>query len=236
VRGRWATARAAAGRSRLVAAAVAGALGCGLVAACSAADDDDDDAVTPATDVVAATTTSVVRSELDTPGATAETPGLSLEDDPLGTSTVPATAPPVSGPDPAIAVGGADAEGDLAVSLDVNRFTVSGERITNAGNPYHEIATVDTSFTLVVELYPDAGLGWDGSLGQWPTDCVHDGICVYFDRDGAGDEPTLVAAPEGVIDVTRLDEGGYAVTLIGLRFPADDGGGYRLSDITLATP
>jgi hypothetical protein len=223
------------GRRRLAAAALAGALGCGLLAACSA-DDDDAEAAVPDTEVAAATTTTVVRSELDTPGATAEVPGLSLEDDPLNTSTVPPTAPPVGTPDPAIVVGGADAEGDLAVGLDANRFTVSGELVANAGNPYWEIATVDTSFSLVVELYPDAGLAWSGGTGDFPTDCVVQGICVYFDRDGTGDDPTVIAGPDGVIHIERLAEGDVSVTLIGLRFPADDGAGYLLSDLTLATP
>jgi hypothetical protein len=224
------------GRRRLVAAALAGALGCGLLAACSAGDDDDDpDAAVRDTAAAEATTTSVVRSELDTPGATAETPGLSLEDDPRNTSTVPPTAPPVVGADPAIVVGGADDQGDLMVGIDVNRFAVSGELVQNAGNPYWEIATVDTSFSLVVELYPDAGLGWTGATGEFPTDCVVDGICVYFDRDSAGDEPTLVADPGGVIRIERLAEGDVSVTLVGVRFPADDGAGYVLSGITLAT-
>ena len=228
---------APAGRRRLVGAALAGALAVAALAACSDAGGggDDEAAATGDTAVAETTTTTAVRSELDTPGATAEQPGISLEDDPLAVVTVPPTMPPQVGADPAIMVGGVDAQGETALALDVSRFPVAGELVPNAGNPYHEIATVDTTFMLAVELYPDAGLGWDGSTGEWPTDCDGAGICVYFDRDGDGDEPTLVAAPDGRIRIDSLAEGAYAVTLVGLRFPADGGGGYHLADVTLAS-
>lgn len=78
-------------------------------------------------------------------------------------------------------------------------------------------------FLFALEMYTTFGGGWSGDTGTYAISCSSGGtgICVRFDPDGDGPEPDFGAdhGITGTIEIRRLDENGYDLTITKIVIP-----------------